>query len=147
MRRLALLLVPLLLVLAALAACDAPEEHFRLVTLESQDRVGLSLRELPEATLKSIGLGYGLAVIRIGKAGELAGLRMGDVVYGVNQTKLRNLQDFSKALSQPQENGRVNLQVRRGRTDLQVPIEIRVLRPDGGMYKVPRPARDTLLRT
>ena len=118
-----------------------------MVTLESQDRVGLSLRELPEATLKSIGLGYGLAVIRIGKAGELAGLRMGDVVYGVNQTKLRNLQDFSKALSQPQENGRVNLQVRRGRTDLQVPIEIRVLRPDGGMYKVPRPARDTLLRT
>jgi len=143
MRRLFLLLC----LLGPVAACDSPEEQFRLVTLESQDRVGLSLRELPEATLKSIGLGYGLAVIRIGKAGELAGLRMGDVVYGVNQTKLRNLQDFSKALSQPQENGRVNLQVRRGRTDLQVPIEIRVLRPDGGMYKVPRPARDTLLRT
>jgi hypothetical protein len=37
--------------------------------------------------------------------------------------------------------------VRRGKSDLQVPIEIRVLRPDGGMYKVPRPSRDTLLRT
>lgn len=137
----------LLCLLGAVAACDSPEEQFRLVTLESQDRVGLSLRELPEATLKSIGLGYGLAVIRIGRAGELAGLQMGDVVYGVNQTKLRNLQDFSKALSQPQEDGRVSLLVRRGRTDLQVPLEIRVLRPDGGMYKVPRPARDTLLRT
>jgi len=137
----------LLCLLGAVAACDSPEEQFRLVTLESQDRVGLSLRELPEATLKSIGLGYGLAVIRIGRAGELAGLQMGDVVYGVNQTKLRNLQDFSKALSQPQEDGRVSLLVRRGRTDLQVPLEVRVLRPDGGMYKVPRPARDTLLRT
>lgn len=139
-------LLPLLLLLLAVAACDAPEEHFRLVTLESQDRVGLSLRELPEATLKSIGLGYGLAVIRLGRAGELAGLRMGDVVYGVNQTKLRNLQDFSRALSQPEE-GRVSLLVRRGKADLQVPIEIRVLRPDGGMYKVPRPTKDTLLRT
>jgi S1-C subfamily serine protease len=130
----------------AIAACDAPDEHFRLVTVESQDRVGLSLRELPEATLKSIGLGYGLAVIRLGKAGERAGLRLGDVVYGINQTKIRNLQDFSKALSQPPD-GRVSLLVRRGKTDLQVPMEIGVLRPEGGMLKVPRPATDTLLRT
>jgi PDZ domain-containing protein len=142
MRRLALLLI-----LIAVAACEAPEqEHFRLLTLESQDRVGLSLRELPEATLKSIGLGYGLAVIRLGRAGELAGLRLGDVVYGVNQARIRSLDEFSKALSQPQE-GRVSLLVRRGKADLQVPIEIRVLRPEGGMLKVPRPSRDTLLRT
>jgi S1-C subfamily serine protease len=140
MRRLALLL------LIAVAACEAPEDHFRLVTVESHDRLGLSLRELPEATLKSIGLGYGLAVIRLGRAGELAGLRVGDVVYGVNQTKIRNLQDFSKALAQPRE-GRVSLLVRRGKTDLQVPVEIGVLRPEGGMLKVPRPATDTLLRT
>jgi S1-C subfamily serine protease len=140
MRRLALLL------LIAVAACEAPEDHFRLVTVESHDRLGLSLRELPEATLKSIGLGYGLAVIRLGRAGELAGLRVGDVVYGVNETKIRNLQDFSKALAQPRE-GRVSLLVRRGKTDLQVPVEIGVLRPEGGMLKVPRPATDTLLRT
>jgi membrane-associated protease RseP (regulator of RpoE activity) len=143
MQRLALLVV---ILTVAIAACDAPEEHFRLVTVESQDRVGLSLRELPEATLKSIGLGYGLAVIRLGKAGERAGLRLGDVVYGINQTKIRNLQDFSKALSQPPD-GRVSLLVRRGKTDLQVPMEIGVLRPEGGMLKVPRPATDTLLRT
>jgi membrane-associated protease RseP (regulator of RpoE activity) len=136
----------LALLLVAVAACDAPEEHFRLVTVESHERVGLSLRELPEATLKSIGLGYGLAVIRLGRAAELAGLRVGDVVYGVNQTKLRNLQDFSKALSQPRE-GRVSLLVRRGKSDLQVPIEVGVLRPEGGMLKLPRPATDTLLRT
>jgi S1-C subfamily serine protease len=140
MRRLVLLL------LIAVAACEAPEDHFRLVTVESHDRLGLSLRELPEATLKSIGLGYGLAVIRLGRAGELAGLRVGDVVYGVNETKIRNLQDFSKALAQPRE-GRVSLLVRRGKTDLQVPVEIGVLRPEGGMLKVPRPATDTLLRT
>ena len=74
----------LLLLLFGVAACDAPEEHFRLVTVESQDSLGISLRELPQATLSAIGLGYGLAVIRLGRAGEVAGLRVGDVVYGVN---------------------------------------------------------------
>ena len=140
MRRLALLLI------IALAACDGPEEHFRLVTVESQDRLGLSLRELPEATLRSIGLAYGLAVIRLGKAGELAGLRVGDVVYGVNQTRIRSLHDFSKALAEPHD-GRVSLLVRRGKADLEVPMEIGALRPEGGMLRLPRPATDTLLRT
>jgi S1-C subfamily serine protease len=118
----------------------------RLVTLETNERSGLSLRELPEATLKSIGLGYGLAVIRLGKAGELAGLRVGDVVHGVNQTRINNLQEFSKALGQVSE-GRVSLLVRRGKNDLQVPVELGALRPEGGMLKIPRPATDTLLRT
>lgn len=136
----------LLILAAAVAACDAPEEHFRLVTVESQDRLGLSLRELPEATLKSIGLGYGLAVIRLGKEAERAGLRLGDVVYGVNQTRIRNLQEFSSALAQLQE-GRLSLLVRRGRTDLQVPLEIGVLPPEDGILRMPRPATDTLLRT
>ena len=142
MRRLALLLFMTI----AAAGCDAPAEHARLITVESNDRLGLSLRELPEATLKSIGLGYGLAVIRLGRAGELAGLRVGDVVHGVNQTKIRSLQEFSKALA-PLSEGSVSLLVRRGRTDVQVPVELRVLRPEGGMLKVPRPATDTLLRT
>jgi S1-C subfamily serine protease len=128
------------------AACDAPEEHTRLVTVESGDRLGLSLRELPEATLNSIGLAYGLAVIRLGTAGELAGLKIGDVVYGVNQTRIHNLQEFTKALGQLSE-GPVSLLVRRGRTDLQVPMVLGVLRPEGGILKVPRPATDTLLRT
>jgi len=136
----------LLFVTLAAVSCDAPEEPMRLVTLETHERSGLSLRELPEATLKSIGLGYGLAVIRLGKAGELAGLKIGDVVYGVNQTKINNLQEFSKALGQVAE-GRVSLLVRRGRTDLQVPVELGALRPEGGMLKIPRPATDTLLRT
>jgi S1-C subfamily serine protease len=139
-------LILLLLISVTAAACDAPEEHTRLVTLESHDRLGLSLRELPEATLKSIGLGYGLAVIRLGRAGERAGLRIGDVVYGVNQTKIRSLQEFSKALTQLSE-GNVSLLVRRGKTDLQVPMEFGELPPEGGMFKLPRPATDTLLRT
>jgi S1-C subfamily serine protease len=141
MRRLALILLVL-----AIAACDRPDEHFRLVTVESHDRLGLSLRELPEATLKSIGLGYGLAVIRLGKAGELAGLRVGDVVYGVGETRIRNLNDFSRALAEPRD-GRVSLLVRRGKTDVQVPVDVGALRPEGGMLRLPRAPKDNLLRT
>ena len=135
----------MLLLVLALAGCDAPEEHFRLATVESEDGLGMSLRELPQATLESIGLGYGLAIIRLGKAAELAGLRLGDVVYGVNQTRIRNLHEFSRALSQPGD-GRIGLLVRRGKTDLYVPMDAGVLRHDGGVLKLPR-STDTLLRT
>jgi hypothetical protein len=140
-----LLIAPLVLA-ATLAACDAPEEHFRLVTVESEDPFGLSLRELPEATLKSIGLGYGLAVVRVGKEGERAGLRLGDIVYGVNQTRIRNLQEFSSALSRLHE-GSLSLLVRRGKTDLQVPLEAGALPSEDGVLRMPRPTTDTLLRT
>jgi hypothetical protein len=139
-------LASLLIFCVALAACDSAEEHFRLVTIESSDQAGLSLRELPPSTLSSIGLGYGLAVIRLGAAGERAGLRLGDVVYGVNQRKIRSLQDFTDALArQPGEP--VGLLVRRGKKDLYVPMETGALRPEGGMLKTPRLPKDTLLRT
>ncbi|HJY75409.1 MAG TPA: PDZ domain-containing protein [Burkholderiales bacterium] len=146
MRGLSFLILPVLLAVAV-AACDAPEQDsFRLVTVESQDRFGLSLRELPEATLKSIGLGYGLAVIRVGREGERAGLRLGDVVFGVNETLIHNLQEFSSALAQPRE-GRLSLLVRRGKADLQVPLEGDALPSEDGVLRMPRPATDTLLRT
>jgi hypothetical protein len=134
-----------LLFFLALGGCDAPEEYASLVTLESQDRLGMSLRELPKGTLSSLGLGYGLAVIRLGRAAERAGLRVGDVVYGVNQTKFHNLQEFSKAIATPAQ-GRVSLLVRRGKTDFYVPMEIGTVgAPD--VFKGPRPATETLLRT
>ena len=135
-----------LLLLLTTAACEPPQEHMRLVTVETQDRLGLALRELPEATLRSIGLGYGLAVVRLGAAGERAGLRLGVVVHGINQTRLRSLNDLGKALAQP-GSARLSLLVRRGKNDLQVPMDADLLRPEGGLLKVPRPATDTLLRT
>lgn len=109
----------------------------------------MSLRELPSATLSSIGLGYGLAVVRIGTAAERAGLRLGDVVYGVNEKRIRSLQEFSRAIAQPAE-GRLGLLVRRGKTDLYVPIEVGSAAdgvPRDGNRLPLRPPTDTLLRT
>lgn len=96
------------------------------------------------------GLGYGLAVVRLGAAAERAGLRLGDVVYGVNQRQIRSLEDFS-AIAQPLD-GRVGLLVRRGKKDLYVPMEIGPLHAPGEApgdgRRLPRPQpTDTLLRT
>jgi C-terminal processing protease CtpA/Prc len=140
-----------LLLLLALSACDAPEEHMRLATVDAREGLGMSLRELPQPTLASIGLGYGLAVIGLGAAAERAGLRLGDVVYGVNETKIRSLRDFSKAITRPAD-GRVSLLIRRGKTDLYVPLDVAGLRApgrgpgDGNRLPLRQPT-DTLLRT
>ena len=134
-----------LLVLVFLASCNpAPEGGLRLVTIDGPD-MGLSLRELPQQTLRSIGLPYGLAVVNAGGAGERAGLKIGDVVYGVNQKKVKSLEDFNRLLAQ-QPGGPLGLLVRRGRSDFYVAVD-----PAGGApYPLPKgvPApRDTLLRT
>jgi S1-C subfamily serine protease len=145
MRALALALI------LALGACDVPEDQMTLATVHAEEGLGMSLRELPRATLSAIGLGYGLAVVSLGAAAERAGLRVGDVVYGVNQTRIRSLQEFSKAITQSRQGG-VGLLVRRGKTDLYVPLEPGVRRspgtgPGDGQRLPLRPPTDTLLRT
>lgn len=135
----------LLLVLLAAGCSEPPESDLKLVTIESPATVGLSLRELPPSVLKSVGLPYGLVVVRADGIAAKAGLRMGDVVYGVNQTQLKSIDDFRGAVGQPIENSAVRLLVRRGRNDFYVAMELGGMlpRPDGG-----RPgARDNLLRT
>jgi len=137
MRRLALLL------LVFLASCTpAPEAGLKLATIDNPD-AGLSLRELPPEALKSVGLSYGLAVVKAGGIAERAGLKIGDVVYGVNQRKVKSLEEFNRLLSQ-QGGSPLGLLVRRGRTDFYVAVDL------AGTPGVPRglPApRDTLLRT
>ena len=139
------MLVRFLLLLVLLAAgCEAPESDLKLATLESPAAVGLSLRELPPSVLKSIGLSYGLAVVRADGMAERAGLRMGDVVYGVNQQRLHNLDDFRRLVGQASESAATRLHVRRGRNDFYVAMDF------GGVPLPRKPApgsRDTLLRT
>jgi S1-C subfamily serine protease len=133
MRRSALLLILLL------ASCGpAPEP---LATIESVD-AGLSLRELPAQTLKALGLPYGLAVVKSAGIAERAGLRIGDVIYGVNQDKVKSLAQFNQLLAREQATGQLGLLVRRGRTDVYVAVDLAADAP-----KASPPPRETLLRT
>jgi S1-C subfamily serine protease len=119
------------------------------VTIESAD-AGLSLRELPAQTLRSIGLTYGLAVVKTGGLAERAGLRVGDVVFGVNQKKVESREEFNRAMSQ--QSGRsLDLLVRRGTTDFYVAVELAGAGAGSGardgLPKTPIAPKETLLRT
>ncbi len=117
-----------------LLGCDpVPDARaLRMVTLQSTQEVELSLRELPPQALRSIGLPYGLAVVKAGGLAERAGLKIGDVVFGVNQKRIGNLEEFHRLVAE-RAGGRLGFLVRRGGSDLYV-----VVSP---------PARETLLRT
>ena len=132
----------LIVILAILAAgCgEPPETDLKLVMIESPPSVGLSLRELPPSVLKSVGLPYGLAVVKADGIARQAGLRMGDVVYGVNEQRLRNLDDFRRLVAQTGGGASVNLLVRRGKTDFYVAMDLAARPAAPG-------SRDTLLRT
>ena len=131
----------LLALLLALAACDAPENQLRQVTIESPESLGLSLREVPASALRSLGLRYGLSVMKTGSLAERAGLRVGDVIYGINEQRLQSIEDFTRIFaSHASTNGGLGLRVRRGSADFYVPMDLSTA-PNGA------PSRDTLLRT
>ena len=134
-----LVLVAVLLV----AGCDSGAES-RLATIDSPE-AGLSLQELPAATLKNLGLPFGLAVVHAGGIAKRSGLRMGDVIYGINQDKAASLEEFNRLLSQ-HDGGRFGFLVRRGASDFYVTVDPAELTGPRDLPKGP-PARDTLLRT
>ena len=130
-----------LLLLACLGACSpAPDADLRLVTIHNAE-TGFSLRELPPQTLR-FGLPYGLAVVRMGGIAERAGLRIGDVVYGLNHKQVRSLEEFNLA---QRAGGSIGLLVRRGQSDFYVSMDFAAGAPDRAPKGVP--PRDTLLRT
>jgi PDZ domain len=139
MRRYALLVLVLLT-----GACDpGPQAGPRLTTIDSPE-AGLSLQELPSATLKTLGLPFGLAVVKAAGLAERSGLKMGDVIYGINQTKAASLEEFNRLLAQ-HDGRKLGFLVRRGGSDFYVAVDLAGMGPRE-MPKGP-PSRDTLLRT
>src|SRR3954468_21490980 len=139
MRALVLALVLLL------AACDSEAPPLRQVTIESPTALGLSLRELPSEALRASGLSYGLTVVKAGSLAERAGLRVGDIVYAVNQQRLHRIEDFTRIVS-GQPGGSLGLLVRRGNADFYVPMDLTGAGPrlPDGMPKIAPPSKDTL---
>jgi serine protease Do len=137
-------------VLLLLAACDAPPAQLRQVTIESPASLGLALREVPSAALRAMGLSYGLSVVKAGSLAERSGLRVGDVVYAVNDKRLQKIEDFTRMVAE-QPGGSLGLMVRRDGADLYVPMDFgsagrRPGVPEGLPPMAP-PSKDTLLRT
>jgi conjugative relaxase-like TrwC/TraI family protein len=115
---------------------------------EVRERLGLEwgpvtkgaaeLRELPAEVLRARGLAYGLAVVKAGSVAERAGLRVGDIIYAVNQKRLRTIEDFTRFVAE-EAGGSLALLVRRGKSDFYVPMDLSGATPGA--------AKDKLLRT
>jgi S1-C subfamily serine protease len=135
----------LLILVLCLAACDGGRAP-RLATIDSPE-AGLSLQELPSATLKNLGLPFGLAVVRAAGVAERSGLKMGDVIFGINQKKAASLEEFNRLLSQ-HDGGKLGFLVRRGGSDFYVGVDLAGATAPREL-PIPKgaPPRDTLLRT
>lgn len=132
--------------LLAIAACDpVAESPLRQVSIESPAALSLSLREVPARALRAMGLSYGLSVIRAGRLAERAGLRVGDVVYAVNDQRIGSLEQFTRIVAA--RPGQLGLLVRRGATDYYVPVEMNAEAPLPRLPGKRELPRDTLLRT
>jgi S1-C subfamily serine protease len=129
----------LALMVLGFAACGEPES-LRVVTVASSSQHGgLALREVPNQVLRNLKLPYGLTVVKAGEAAERSGLRVGDVIYGVEQKRISSLEDFYRAVSE-RRGDTLKLLVRRGGTDMHVPVDF-----SGGLPGVV--PKDRLLRT
>lgn len=135
-----------LVILLAVVGCDDAPTPLMLASVDNVDATGLSLRELPRDVLKSIGLPYGLAVVQVGALAERAGLRLGDVIYGVNHKKISSVAEFSRLLAAEPGAPR-ELLVRRGKSDFYVAMDPGGAHRPPGMPRGGRPSTDTLLRT
>ena len=96
----------------------------RIAEVEKQKAGGQSVPELAGASLAEIERGknraVGVAAVESGSPAFQHGIRAGDIIIGVNQRRVNNVQELSKALRQ---RGRVSLNVLRG--DFALTIQLR----------------------
>jgi serine protease Do len=108
--------------------------------------LGLKLRELPKNALRVLGLPYGLLVMRVDPPADRSRLQPGDIIVGVNRSQIASLEEFNRLVSTSAPA--VALLVRRGSSDLYIPVETGASAPRVPRHPAPgRPATDTPLRT
>jgi serine protease Do len=104
----------------------APAEPERSARSEEADgswtTVGLQVREVPLAALRALGVSYGVMVTKVRSPADRSRILPGDVIVGVNQTPVRNLEEFNRLVSEP-VTGALGLLVRRADADLYIALE------------------------
>jgi serine protease Do len=92
------------------------------------NRVGLVLKEATAQQRKKLNGKNGLVVLDAQGAAAQAGVRRGDVILGLNNTEVQNLEQFNKQLAGFAAGKSVALLVLRGENTLYVPVKIPVVK-------------------
>lgn len=88
------------------------------------NRLGLILRDLTPQQKKKINGKNGLLVVESQAPAAQAGIRRGDVILGVNNTEVQNLEQFDKQIAAIAAGRTVALLVLRDENTLYVPVKI-----------------------
>jgi len=88
------------------------------------NRIGLILRDLTPQQKKKLNGKSGLLVVDAQGAAAQAGIRRGDVVLGLNNTEVQNLDQFNKQLTAIPNGKTVAVLVQRGDSTLYVPVKV-----------------------
>jgi serine protease Do len=88
------------------------------------NRLGLILRELTPQQKKSLNGRNGLLVVESQAPAAQAGIRRGDVILGLNNTEVQNLEQFNQLLASVAQGKTVALLVLRDGNTLYVPVKV-----------------------
>jgi serine protease Do len=86
--------------------------------------LGLTVRELPPAQRKALGVDFGLVVEAAQGAAQAAKVQRGDVILAINNMYFRSIEEFNKIVQQQPSDGIVALLIRRGDAALYVPVRL-----------------------
>ena len=88
------------------------------------NRIGLVLRDLTPQQKKQLNGKNGLLVLDAQGPAAQAGIRRGDVILGLNNSEVQNLEQFNKQLAAVASGKTVALLVLRGDNTLYVPVKV-----------------------
>ncbi len=99
-------------------------QNSKPVAKPEANRIGLMLKELTPQQKKKLNGKNGLLVLDAQGAVAQAGVRRGDVILGLNNTLVQNLEQFNKQLAGFAVGKTIALLVQRGENTLYVPVKI-----------------------
>ena len=104
------------------AAASKPEAKEKATPA---NKLGLAVRELPAAELKTLGVDYAVVVVDVvGPPARSSPILPGDIILAVNQQRFSSIEEFNKLIAAQKEGSSVALLVRRGDGSLYVPMPV-----------------------
>ncbi len=100
------------------------EEQVAGKSSKTYSRGGLALSELTPDQRRELKIDHGLLVEEVAGDAARAGIRVGDVILAVNNSKVATIEAFRKAISVVPKGKSAAILVRRGEGSLYIPLKI-----------------------